>query len=97
MYEKGARIFSMTWNEENEFASGCFNMKAALRRMAIIAIDKLNKNFEWHLMYRISMRKGFWDAAKALYEHPIFAPRILAFMTYVHNPTQFEKRSDYGI
>lgn len=70
MYEKGARIFSMTWNEENEFASGCFN-SGGIKKNGIVAIDKLNKN-RMALDVSHLNEEGFWDAA-GLYEHPICA------------------------
>ncbi len=66
VYEKGVRIMSLTWNDENDYASGCL-AKGGIKPHGIDAIRLLND-------YRIALdvshinEKGFWEAL-SLYEH----------------------------
>ena len=87
MYEKGARIFSLTWNYENEFASGCMSA-GGIKKKGLDAIDRLNSS-------RIALdvshlnEEGFWDAAKS-YKHPICATHSCVY-DICENPRNLKK------
>ena len=70
VYDMGARIFSLTWNDENEFAGGC-KSDAALKEKGRKAIEKFN---EKRIALDISHlnEKSFWGAAE-VYKHPVCA------------------------
>ena len=60
VYDDGARILSLTWNEENEFASGCLH-DGGLKQKGILAIHELNRlNMALDLSH--INEQGFWES-----------------------------------
>ncbi len=66
VYDKGVRILSLTWNDENDYACGCL-AHGGLKPKGINAIRLLN---EYNIALDVSHinEKGFWEAFN-LYEH----------------------------
>ena len=60
VYDMGARMLSLTWNGENEFASGC-SSDGGLKPSGITAIDEMNR---LHMALDVSHinEQGFWEA-----------------------------------
>lgn len=60
VFDMGARMLSLTWNGENEFASGC-SCNGGLKPNGMAAIDELNR---LHMSLDVSHinDKGFWEA-----------------------------------
>ncbi len=65
-YEKGVRILSLTWNDENEYASGCL-AQGGLKAEGIAAVKLLN-SLKIALDVSHINEKGFREALE-LYEH----------------------------
>ncbi len=60
VYDKGVRIFSLTWNGENTYASGCL-AEGGLKRQGEEAIQELNRlNIALDLSH--INEQGFWEA-----------------------------------
>ncbi len=87
MYEAGARIFSLTWNYENEFACGCLH-SGGIKKKGFDAIDKLN-DLRMALDVSHLNEDGFWDAAKA-YKHPLCATHSCVY-DICANPRNLKK------
>jgi membrane dipeptidase len=66
VYDKGVRIFSLTWNGENAYASGCL-AEGGLKKQGIEAIGLLN-SLNIALDVSHINEQGFWGALEH-YEH----------------------------
>ena len=68
VYKQGARMMSLTWNMENDFAHGCMS-DGGLKPRGKEAVDTLN-----HLNMALDVshinEKGFWDAVGAFNAAP---------------------------
>ena len=62
MYDSGARILSLTWNDENSFASGC-NAQGGLKDEGIKAIREMNR-LRMALDLSHINEQGFWEAVE---------------------------------
>ena len=87
MYNKGVRIFSLTWNYQNEFASGCLH-EGGIKKKGYAAIEKLN-SLRMALDVSHLNEEGFWDAAKA-YKHPLCATHSCVY-DICANPRNLKK------
>ncbi len=60
VHSLGARMLSLTWNDENGFASGCMH-EGGLKPEGLYAIDELNR---LHMALDVSHlnERGFWEA-----------------------------------
>ena len=76
VYELGARLLSLTWNEENPFASGCM-ADGGLKPDGIAAIQELNR-LKMALDLSHINEQGFWEAAE-LYIHAPCATHSCAY------------------
>jgi len=66
VYDKGVRLFSLTWNRENAYASGSL-AEGGLKQQGAKAIEELNRlNIALDLSH--INEQGFWEALE-LYEH----------------------------
>ncbi|MGI5849307.1 MAG: dipeptidase [Christensenellales bacterium] len=65
-YDFGARIYSLSWNTENDFANGC-DCCGGLKPKGIKAIKKLNRLRAALDLSHIN-EQGFWEAV-SIYEH----------------------------
>ncbi len=88
VYEKGARIFSLTWNDENNYGSGCLK-QGGLKPQGVAAVRLLNR-------LRIALdvshinEKGFWEVLDT-YEHAPCATHSCVFDLYEH-PRNLKKQ-----
>ncbi len=76
VYDKGARMMSLTWNGENEYAGGCM-ADCGLKKKGIEALKTLN---ELNMAFDVSHinEKGFWQALE-VYEHAPCATHSCVF------------------
>lgn len=65
-YDKGVRIFSLTWNGENAYASGCHS-EGGLKKNGIEAVEQLN-SLGIALDVSHINEQGFWEALEC-YNH----------------------------
>ena len=63
VYDMGARMMSLTWNEENAFAHGCGSV-GGLKPLGIEAVSEMNRLGVALDVSHIS-EQGFWDAVAA--------------------------------
>jgi len=69
VYERGARIMSLTWNEENDFAFGCGHKSGGVKQKGLEAIELLNSlNIALDLSH--INERGFYDALEAYKRAP---------------------------
>ena len=61
-YDMGARMLSLTWNDENAFASGCMR-EGGLKPMGFAAVDELNR-LNMALDVSHINEQGFWEAVE---------------------------------
>lgn len=66
IYENGVRIFSLTWNGDNAYASGC-HTQGGLKQQGIKAIEQLNSLGIALDLSHIN-EQGFWESLEH-YEH----------------------------
>lgn len=87
VYQNGVRIFSLTWNGENEYGSGCM-AGGGLKPKGADAIGLLN---ELNIALDVSHinETGFWEALD-LYEHAPCATHSCAD-ALLHNPRNLKK------
>jgi membrane dipeptidase len=62
VYDLGARMLSLTWNDENAFAAGCM-AKGGLKAKGIKAVNELNR-LKMALDVSHINEQGFWEAAQ---------------------------------
>ncbi len=62
VYDMGARMLSLTWNDENEFASGCIR-EGGLKPAGLTAVDELNR-LRMALDVSHINERGFWEAVE---------------------------------
>lgn len=79
LYKDGVRIFSLTWNGENAYASGCM-AHGGLKLHGIKAINLLN-SFNVALDVSHINEKGFWEAID-IYEHAPCATHSCVYELY---------------
>lgn len=68
VYDKGARMMSLTWNMENDFAHGCMS-KGGLKPHGEEAVEELNR-MNMALDVSHINEEGFWDAVEAFRAAP---------------------------
>ncbi len=87
IYDKGVRVFSLTWNGENAYASGC-HREGELKQKGIEAIEQLN-SLNIALDTSHINEQGFWDALER-YEHAPCATHSCVYELYP-NPRNLKK------
>lgn len=87
VYDKGVRIFSLTWNDENGYASGCL-AKGGLKADGIAAVKLLNQ-LKIALDVSHINEQGFWEAFD-LYEHAPCATHSCVYDLH-HHPRNLKK------
>lgn len=68
VYDLGARMLSLTWNDENAFASGCM-AEGGLKPEGIKAVDELNR-LTMALDVSHINEQGFWEAVQRYHHRP---------------------------
>jgi membrane dipeptidase len=76
VYDLGARMLSLTWNDENAFASGCM-ATGGLKPDGIKAVDELNR-LNMALDVSHINEQGFWEAVER-YQHRPCASHSCAY------------------
>ncbi len=61
-YDMGARMLSLTWNDENSFANGCLR-EGGLKPKGLAAVDELNR-LNMALDVSHINEQGFWEAVE---------------------------------
>ncbi len=67
VYDRGVRILSLTWNEENRFASGCCSA-GGLKAEGLKAIKEINR-LRMALDVSHLNEQGFWESIE-IYKYP---------------------------
>jgi membrane dipeptidase len=83
VYKLGIRMLSLTWNDENDFAFGCYNNTGALKPSGIKAINELNR-LDIALDLSHINEQGFWEAAE-IYKHIPCASHSCAYKLTPNN------------
>lgn len=76
VYDKGARLMSLTWNGENAYASGCMT-EGGLKQLGFDAVKTLN-SLRMGLDVSHINEKGFWEALDQ-YKHAPCATHSCAY------------------